>query len=97
MGDGVTLLVNEFVGRNVVCTEAMPLAAVDDRTAKKEVGVLLLVALLLVAATAIAADLRITDSRGTRVRGKSAKRLSAFTAASVTGFLSFFTGSTSTA
>ena len=72
MGDGVTLLVNEFVGRNVVCTEAMPLAAVDDRTAKKEVGVLLLVALLLVAATASAADLRITDSRGTEVVVQSA-------------------------
>jgi hypothetical protein len=68
---GVMLLVFAFVGRNVVRREALPLAAVDGRTAKK-VSVVLLSILLLAAATASAADLRITDSRGTEVVVQSA-------------------------
>ena len=39
----------------------------------------------------------ITDNRGIRTRGNDANDASALIAASVTGFFSFFTGSTSTA
>ena len=39
----------------------------------------------------------ITDSRDMRTSGNEANALSAFTAASVTGDFSFFTGTTSTA